>query len=91
MWWRGREDLCFDWINGIDRLVAIFSLLSLDYLYRRSELCDSMSCATRVVLDTAEELANRIENGSLLRLVIAYRTHGHSGAYLDPLDIMERK
>ncbi|RUS14432.1 hypothetical protein BC937DRAFT_93843 [Endogone sp. FLAS-F59071] len=40
---------------------------------------------------TTEELANRIENGSLLRLVIAYRSHGHSGAYLDPLDIMERK
>ncbi|RUS14431.1 thiamine diphosphate-binding protein, partial [Endogone sp. FLAS-F59071] len=42
-------------------------------------------------IDTTEELANRIENGSLLRLVIAYRSHGHSGAYLDPLDIMERK
>ncbi|RUS30552.1 thiamine diphosphate-binding protein [Jimgerdemannia flammicorona] len=40
---------------------------------------------------TAEELANRIENGSLLRLVIAYRTHGHRGAYLDPLDIIERE
>ncbi|KAI8990264.1 oxoglutarate dehydrogenase, E1 component [Pilobolus umbonatus] len=38
-----------------------------------------------------EELANRMKYGSLLRLVQAYRTHGHQGADLDPLNIMKRK
>ncbi|KAI8060788.1 dehydrogenase E1 and transketolase domain-containing protein 1 [Gongronella butleri] len=36
---------------------------------------------------TQEELANRMDNGSLLRMVQAYRTHGHRGAHLDPLGI----
>ncbi|KAF7732562.1 hypothetical protein EC973_003309 [Apophysomyces ossiformis] len=40
---------------------------------------------------TADELANRRDNGSLLRMVQAYRTHGHRGAHLDPLDIMQRE
>ncbi|KAI8577536.1 hypothetical protein K450DRAFT_282476 [Umbelopsis ramanniana AG] len=39
----------------------------------------------------AEELANRMDNGGLLRFVQAYRTHGHRGANLDPLDIMQRE
>ncbi|KAJ2964596.1 hypothetical protein NQZ79_g439 [Umbelopsis isabellina] len=39
----------------------------------------------------AEELANRMDNGSLLRFVQSYRTHGHRGANLDPLDIMQRE
>lgn len=38
-----------------------------------------------------EELKNRMKYGSLLRMVQAYRTHGHEGAKLDPLDIMKRK
>lgn len=42
-------------------------------------------------IDDVEELANRMENGSLLRFVQAYRTHGHRGANLDPLDIMQRE
>jgi probable 2-oxoglutarate dehydrogenase E1 component DHKTD1 len=40
---------------------------------------------------TTEELANRMKHGSLLRMVQAYRTHGHEGAHLDPLNIMKRK
>lgn len=40
---------------------------------------------------TSQELANRMKHGSLLRMVQAYRTHGHEGAHLDPLDIMKRK
>ncbi|ORZ14017.1 dehydrogenase E1 and transketolase domain-containing protein 1 [Absidia repens] len=32
-----------------------------------------------------------MENGSLLRMVQAYRTHGHRGAQLDPLDFMKRE
>lgn len=36
---------------------------------------------------TVEELSNRAENANLLRLVAYYRTHGHRGAALDPLDI----
>lgn len=40
---------------------------------------------------TAKELSNRMKHGSLLRMVQAYRTHGHEGAQLDPLDIMKRK
>ncbi|ORX63115.1 oxoglutarate dehydrogenase, E1 component [Hesseltinella vesiculosa] len=36
---------------------------------------------------TQEELVNRMEQGSLLRIVQAYRTHGHRGAHLDPLGI----
>ncbi|KAI8381129.1 oxoglutarate dehydrogenase, E1 component [Radiomyces spectabilis] len=38
-----------------------------------------------------EELANRMENGSLLRFVQAYRTYGHKGAHLDPLNIMQKE
>ncbi|KAI1316028.1 hypothetical protein EDD11_010492 [Mortierella claussenii] len=38
-----------------------------------------------------EELANRVENANLLRLVIGYRTHGHRNANLDPLDIVKRE
>ncbi|CAO3589764.1 unnamed protein product [Absidia cylindrospora] len=40
---------------------------------------------------TQTELTNRMENGSLLRMVQAYRTHGHRGAQLDPLDFMKRE
>jgi len=40
-------------------------------------------------IDTAEELANRVENANLLRLVIGYRTHGHRRADLDPLNIVK--
>ncbi|PHZ07394.1 2-oxoglutarate dehydrogenase, E1 component [Rhizopus microsporus ATCC 52813] len=40
---------------------------------------------------TEQELANRSQYGSLLRMVQAYRTHGHEGAQLDPLNIMKRK
>ncbi|KAI8064307.1 oxoglutarate dehydrogenase, E1 component [Gilbertella persicaria] len=40
---------------------------------------------------TSEELSNRMKYGSLLRMVQAYRTHGHEGAHLDPLGIMKRK
>lgn len=40
---------------------------------------------------TQEELTNRMKHGSLLRMVQAYRAHGHEGAQLDPLDIMKRK
>lgn len=32
-----------------------------------------------------------MDNGGLLRFVQAYRTHGHRGANLDPLDIMQRE
>ncbi|GAA5985864.1 hypothetical protein JCM11641_005325 [Rhodosporidiobolus odoratus] len=39
---------------------------------------------------TPEELSNRIENASLLRLVESYRRHGHRAALLDPLDLAER-
>ncbi|KAF9336096.1 hypothetical protein BG006_009695 [Podila minutissima] len=38
---------------------------------------------------TPEELANRVENANLLRLVIGYRTHGHLKADLDPLGIVK--
>ncbi|KAL1921370.1 uncharacterized protein VTP21DRAFT_11086 [Calcarisporiella thermophila] len=40
---------------------------------------------------TPEELANRSENSNLVRLVSAYRSYGHRGAYLDPLDLMQRE
>ncbi|SAM06364.1 hypothetical protein [Absidia glauca] len=40
---------------------------------------------------TQTELNNRMDNGSLLRMVQAYRTHGHRGAQLDPLDFMKRE
>ena len=40
---------------------------------------------------TTEELSNRMKHGSLLRMVQAYRTHGHEGDHLDPLNIMKRK
>ncbi|KAL0089060.1 hypothetical protein F4703DRAFT_1839178 [Phycomyces blakesleeanus] len=40
---------------------------------------------------TESELASRKDGGSLLRMVQAYRTHGHRGAHLDPLDIMQRE
>ena len=40
-------------------------------------------------IDTAEELANRVENANLLRLVIGYRTFGHRRADLDPLKIVQ--
>ncbi|KAJ3363706.1 hypothetical protein GGF32_003743 [Allomyces javanicus] len=36
---------------------------------------------------TPEELANRNDNANLLRLVAAYRMHGHQYAKLDPLGI----
>ncbi|KAI9594143.1 thiamine diphosphate-binding protein [Syncephalis fuscata] len=38
---------------------------------------------------TEEQLDNRRENANLLRLVIAYRTHGHRNANLDPLGLQE--
>ncbi|KAI9260567.1 oxoglutarate dehydrogenase, E1 component [Phascolomyces articulosus] len=38
---------------------------------------------------TQEELANRMEYGSLLRFVQAYRQHGHKSAHLDPLEIKQ--
>ncbi|KAG0041429.1 hypothetical protein BGZ83_001822 [Gryganskiella cystojenkinii] len=38
---------------------------------------------------TVEELANRVENANLLRLVIGYRTFGHRRADLDPLKIVQ--
>ena len=40
---------------------------------------------------TQEELANRVEYGSLLRFVQAYRQHGHKSATLDPLGIMQHE
>jgi probable 2-oxoglutarate dehydrogenase E1 component DHKTD1 len=40
---------------------------------------------------TQTELNNRMDNGSLLRMVQAFRTHGHRGAQLDPLDFMKRE
>ncbi|KAI9490360.1 dehydrogenase E1 and transketolase domain-containing protein 1 [Zychaea mexicana] len=40
---------------------------------------------------TQEELANRMEYGSLLRFVQAYRQHGHKSARLDPLEIMQHE
>ncbi|SCV70449.1 BQ2448_1843 [Microbotryum intermedium] len=39
---------------------------------------------------TRQELQNRAENASLLRLVESYRRHGHRSAGLDPLDLAER-
>jgi probable 2-oxoglutarate dehydrogenase E1 component DHKTD1 len=36
---------------------------------------------------TPEEIANRSKYPNLLRLVTAYRTHGHRLASLDPLDL----
>ncbi|SCZ87650.1 BZ3500_MvSof-1268-A1-R1_Chr2-2g05116 [Microbotryum saponariae] len=39
---------------------------------------------------TSQELQNRAENASLLRLVESYRRHGHRSARLDPLDLAER-
>ncbi|KAI9261175.1 oxoglutarate dehydrogenase, E1 component [Sporodiniella umbellata] len=38
-----------------------------------------------------KELSNRMKHGGLLRMVQAFRTHGHEGAQLDPLNIMKRK
>ncbi|CAG8509363.1 17737_t:CDS:10 [Funneliformis caledonium] len=38
---------------------------------------------------TDAELSNRIKNANLLRLVYAYRTHGHRGAHIDPLGILQ--
>lgn len=40
---------------------------------------------------TEAQLSNRMEYGSLLRMVQAYRTHGHKAAHLDPLDIMDHR
>jgi probable 2-oxoglutarate dehydrogenase E1 component DHKTD1 len=37
-----------------------------------------------------KELANRNANSNLLRLVLAYRNHGHRAADLDPLGIQEK-
>ncbi|CAG8476525.1 2160_t:CDS:2 [Acaulospora colombiana] len=42
-----------------------------------------------IEVNTKEELSSRIENAGLLRLITAYRTHGHRAADLDPLGIME--
>ncbi|KWU42366.1 dehydrogenase E1 and transketolase domain-containing protein 1 [Rhodotorula sp. JG-1b] len=39
---------------------------------------------------TPTELANRVENANLLRLVESYRRHGHRAALLDPLDLAQR-
>ncbi|GAA5990236.1 hypothetical protein JCM10908_005888 [Rhodotorula pacifica] len=39
---------------------------------------------------TPSELANRVENANLLRLVESYRRHGHRAALLDPLDLAQR-
>ena len=39
---------------------------------------------------TPAELANRVENANLLRLVESYRRHGHRAALLDPLDLAQR-
>ncbi len=39
---------------------------------------------------SAEHVANQIQNANLLRLVTAYRTHGHKSADLDPLGFHSR-
>ncbi|KAM0786308.1 hypothetical protein ACM66B_001786 [Microbotryomycetes sp. NB124-2] len=39
---------------------------------------------------SAQQLANRTKNASLLRLVESYRRHGHRAARLDPLDLANR-
>ncbi|GAA6054713.1 hypothetical protein JCM3770_000044 [Rhodotorula araucariae] len=39
---------------------------------------------------TPQELANRAQNASLLRLVESYRRHGHRAALVDPLDLAKR-
>jgi probable 2-oxoglutarate dehydrogenase E1 component DHKTD1 len=44
-----------------------------------------------VYADTDKQLDNRRKNANLLRLVIAYRTHGHRNAKLDPLGIQENE
>ena len=36
---------------------------------------------------TPEQLSNQIKNANLVRLVTAYRTHGHKAADLDPLGL----
>ncbi|KAG2224888.1 hypothetical protein INT45_010837, partial [Circinella minor] len=40
---------------------------------------------------TQEELANRMEYGSLVRFVQSYRQHGHKAAHLDPLEIIQHE
>lgn len=37
------------------------------------------------------ELANRVENGNLVRLATAYRTQGHLEAELDPLGLQAKR
>ena len=44
-----------------------------------------------VAHETAEQLANQARNANLLRLVTAYRTHGHKAASLDPLGFHTRE
>src|SRR4051812_27089988 len=39
---------------------------------------------------TSAELDNRNANANLLRLVLAFRNHGHRAADLDPLGIQEK-
>ncbi|KAL7751836.1 hypothetical protein RI367_002836 [Sorochytrium milnesiophthora] len=40
---------------------------------------------------TTEEVENRQKNANLLRLVMAYRNHGHKSASLDPLNLTQSK
>ena len=42
----------------------------------------------QVDVDAPEELENRNQNANLLRLVYAYRSHGHKESNLDPLNMI---
>lgn len=63
-------------LEGVTHSIALGANISIDPLHS-------------TLLDTPEELANRVENANLLRLVIGYRTHGHLKADLDPLGIVK--
>ncbi|RKP28148.1 thiamine diphosphate-binding protein [Syncephalis pseudoplumigaleata] len=59
------------------------------YGYRRPHHFHMPDCSCPPHADTEKQLDNRRENANLLRLVIAYRTHGHRNAKLDPLGLQE--
>ena len=43
-----------------------------------------------LIIESEELIQNRISNANLVRLVTAYREHGHRKADIDPLKLRER-
>lgn len=84
-------------LNSLNRSSRLLKTRPPPLLYQRRLYHDDEVYGYRVAKEfkmpdyTSSELANRVDNGSLLRMVQAYRTYGHKSAHLDPLDIMEHE